>query len=205
MLWNSGLEIDGYDLRSLHMVALRDGVVGTARLILDGPFSPLQEEQARWCASIVRDAGPAIRERVERGVGAPLPVFATDAPRPHWERLVSPVAELSRVVVDPQLRGNGISKALIATAIEEVARLGCAVVLVECIPVHEAIYSRYGFRRINWDTGCRGGDLDQSSIGMYRNLSEAMQRLDPFGNPASEWVSKADLNSKWEGANSNTR
>jgi hypothetical protein len=46
------------------------------------------------------------------------------------------------------------------------------VVLLECIPTHAGMYSRYGFRRMEGDPHSRPTDLDQYAVAMWLRLDE---------------------------------
>jgi ribosomal protein S18 acetylase RimI-like enzyme len=57
-------------------------------------------------------------------------------------------AWITRVAVDPALRGAGIGRTLMADSVAQLRADGAATVLLECQPHREAFYAACGFRRI---------------------------------------------------------
>jgi GNAT superfamily N-acetyltransferase len=57
-------------------------------------------------------------------------------------------AWISRVAVEPQLRGTGIGGRLLDAALDRLAADGRGPVLLECLPVRVPYYASRGFRRI---------------------------------------------------------
>lgn len=57
-------------------------------------------------------------------------------------------AWVSRVAVEPQLRGTGIGGRLLDAALARLAADGEGPVLLECLPLREGYYASRGFRRV---------------------------------------------------------
>jgi len=76
--------------------------------------------------------------------------------------------ELSRVIVDLEYRGNGISRRLVDLAVQTAARAGVNRLFLECLPSHEQIYERHGFRKLD---GIKGTVIDvrRTMIAMELN------------------------------------
>jgi len=187
----SGIELDTFDERSIHFAAKRgNDVIGTVRLVLELPAktSPgmgasglsqrglmtLQDHDT-WCRKIAQTAGPAIRRRLAAPSFMPLPILESSEFDSRWSRVLratSPGAELSRLVVKLEYRGLHISVDLIRAVLAKSVEMQRRVLLLECIPVHEGMYSRYGFRRMDGDPHTRPTDLDQYAVAMWFRLDE---------------------------------
>jgi GNAT superfamily N-acetyltransferase len=198
----SGVELDGYDGRSIHFSAIRGSeVVGTVRVVLELPpnlagakdeldpppglsqmrrtgeaggisFRALKTlyDHAQWCRQIARGAGLAIRRRFDSVCFMPLPILESTEFDRRWADVLketSPGAELSRLVVKPEFRGLGISRDLVRAVLAKSIEMKRRVVLLECIPTHEEMYKKYGFRRMAGDPHSRPTDLDQYAIAMW--------------------------------------
>lgn len=180
----SGLELDAYDGGALHLVAV-DGatVLGGARLIPTiGPHPHpdacrtllgWRDRHRDGVRRVLPLVGRAMRSRIERPTFLGLPMLqATDFARGWREVLarISPASELSRVIVDPAHRGRGISRLVVREAITAARRLRQRALVLECIPSHESMYARYGFRRFDSRLHSRDADLDQRAVAMYLPL-----------------------------------
>jgi predicted GNAT family acetyltransferase len=56
--------------------------------------------------------------------------------------------ELSRVIVEESHRGVGLSRVLVQYALLVAEELKVDWLFLECVPVHEALYERFGFRKL---------------------------------------------------------
>jgi predicted GNAT family N-acyltransferase len=172
-----GLEIDGYDVHSIHLAAVvGEEVVGTVRLILGG-VEVSDSKQPAWTRALARRCGPSIRQRVESPAPWGLPVMASPAFRRVWSRLSTgpkPPVELSRLIVAPEWRGLGVSSLLIGGVVAEAKRLGPRPVVLECIPAQRRLYYAHGFRlmnhRLSGGPRLRPVDLDVPAIGLWLPL-----------------------------------
>jgi predicted GNAT family N-acyltransferase len=196
MMDPSGIELDGYDERSIHFAATRGGeVVGTVRLVLELPAGRLpepdtdfafralltQRHHADWCRQIVQDAGPAIRGRLANPPFMPLPILESSEFNKRWSqtlRETPPGGELSRLVVKPEYRGLHLSADLVRAVFAKAYEMGRQVVLLECIPSHEDMYYKYGFRRMKGDPHSRPTDLDQYAVAMWLRFDESRNAAD---------------------------
>jgi predicted GNAT family N-acyltransferase len=150
----SGMEIDWFDTRSLHIGAFAQGpgyekLIGTTRLITT---EPLNGEQAQMTRDLAR-RDPVLDYLVNGGaVQALLPVLQSQ------EHLIAHLqmamededelllGEVSRVVVHVDYRGAGLSRELTKFAIAEAERAGVFELFLECLPIHEKVYRQVGFQ-----------------------------------------------------------
>jgi len=77
-------------------------------------------------------------------------------------RLHQRCGEISRVIVEREFRGSGISRALMVEALHRSAERGVHRLFLECLKVHEGLYGEYGFRPIS---GAEGPVID-----VYRTM-----------------------------------
>lgn len=188
----SGLEIDAWDARAIHLVAV-DGnaVLGTARLIVELPYDlrpvrglsvPVLDVHRRhgiWARTLVRYAASAVRESASRCQFWYLPILQSTDFSDRWSptlAAISPAAEVSRVVVDPSFRGRGISRLLVEMALKAARGLRRRAVVLECIPAHQQMYEKYGFRRIR-GVHSRDADLDQLAVAMCCGLDSMPEAM----------------------------
>ena len=147
----SGLEIDWFDTRSVHVGAFaaaqgHEELVGTARLITTEPLRP---DQAEMTLALAR-TDPILDDRIRCGaVQALLPVFQSQGELvSHLDKAVEDnllIGEVSRVIVAPEYRGAGISRQLTDFVVELAKRYGVFELFLECLPIHEALYRGAGF------------------------------------------------------------
>lgn len=86
---------------------------------------------------------------------------------------VGEVAELNRIIVAPQSRGQGRAAALLTVGIAAVTELGCTELLLEVRHDNEAalrLYRGHGFAEIARRTGYYGRGVD--AVIMRRALTE---------------------------------
>jgi predicted GNAT family N-acyltransferase len=185
----SGLEMDCYDVGSVHFAAMRGGeVVGTARLVTQLPAEPSNSEgfsidairtcmsHRTWADQIAEEAGGAVRDRVNCPCFMQLPILQSADFSDRWPemlKLTSSAAELSRVVVAPSCRGLGVSKTLVEIVESKACQLGIPIILLECIPAHSEMYGAYGFKRLGGEPHVRSSDLDQYAVGMWFRFDAA--------------------------------
>lgn len=185
---SSDVEIDEFDDRAVHLAAEHSGeVVGTARLILDLPgevdgairrmltIDSVRRAHATWCRAIGRRTREGNRDRGRGSPFMPLPILRSTDFRSRWAEALQTLsggAELSRVIVAPSHRGRGVSRLLIQAAIDVARSTRCRLLLLECIPVHEPMYEKYGFCRLPGSFHCRDQHLDQYAVAMALPLRE---------------------------------
>lgn len=185
----SGIELDGYDERSIHFAAMRGSeVIGTVRLVLELPPTSsgglsgrsirslkTQADHSQWCREIAAKAGPAIRNRFYSPYFMPLPILESTEFDRRWSRVLEeayPVAELSRMAVKSEYRGFHISPDLVRVVIAKAFEVQRRVILLECIPKHVEMYAKYGFRQMQGDPHSRPTDLDQYAVAMWLRLDK---------------------------------
>ncbi len=193
----SSIEMDAYDLTSIHFLALdranQDRVVGAMRLIVPG--SGMLTMSARhytidnyedWSREIAKDNVDLQWWRtIKKGMPTALPVlnafkyFQVSDEEMEVDGMIMPrnVCELSRVVVAPEYRGMGVSRLLVNHAISVAKELGRQYLWIECAPHHIKMYQKYGFvvkhhqNQIFYERAQR---LDTWAVAMYLDL-EATQ------------------------------
>lgn len=173
----SQMEINWCDRIALHIGAYqskggREQLVGTARVVIVASPDPQRRPGIlgtydRLVTALARQ-DPALQHALDRVLPLQLPIF-------HSQRLTGNLCEalrsenvcgeLSRVIVDEEHRGAGLSGRLVEFALDEAFRVGVNRVFLECLDIHELLYQRHGFRRI--DTLQRPViGINQTMIGM---------------------------------------
>jgi len=152
------MEVDAYDKCALPIVAKEwsfpfSRIVGTARLILNEEFY----YQLVKAKSIVPGLPERVKARLDQPLSSeinrplpfPLPIFASQplSPAAYYRKHLR-YAELSRVIVDEEHRGQGLADQLINFALEEARKLSTDQLFLECIPAHQSLYGKHGFQII---------------------------------------------------------
>jgi GNAT superfamily N-acetyltransferase len=141
------------------------------------------EWHPRWVQELA-EQDPVFRRRLERVAPSALPMFLCfgfkEEFRTRWK--TRDCAELSRLVVRPDRRGQSISVPLVRAVCTAALALGRRQLLLDCIPSHRGVYRRYGFQDLDWDLS-RDQHLDQTAAGMHMDLSEGFR--------ANPWVAGA--------------
>lgn len=184
------LDFDGYDTRSKHFCVIDKNagntVVGTARLVspstLPQPNENDPTDYEAWCKQFAnRERSRVYRDLLRMRSPASLPIVASfnhfyglDAHQ-RYQELAYPQfsCEVSRVVVNPDYRGLGILRMLMAEAIRVASANRKRFLLLECAPFHQAMYEKLGFQAIK-DNGVnhyrRAQRLDSWAVAMFLNL-----------------------------------
>jgi predicted GNAT family N-acyltransferase len=176
----SRLEVNEADLHAIHLGAFyRQGacekLVGTARVVTnnkaDGALYDL--------FSAMIDKDPVAKQRLNTPYSLGLPIFQSYR---GMNDIIFEVftgdeicGELSRVIVAPDFRGNGISQDIIDEALDKSIHAGAQRLFLECLPVHEALYEKHGFKRI---PGVEGPvvDVGRTMIAMQMGMDAIQQR-----------------------------
>ncbi len=201
----SGLEIDLFDLASIHLAAvdkLTGDVVGTLRLVLQhvgrhtpgsiiGCASNVLARQQDWCREIAQSVTEEVfRHALNRALVLPLPILENSDFGERWPEFLDANrtkygGEVSRVVVAPRYRGMGVSRLLMRAGIAIAFDMGKTCLLLECIPAHVKMYQKYGFEPLAGHH-CRTQGLDQIAVGMRLDLEDS-----PFNTAVS--LAKRDI------------
>lgn len=200
------IELDQFDSKSIQFAAVAKSsgdVVGTMRLVLqDVPqFAPgalverpvdLVAEHADWCGEIAEASGLRLSELLRRPPFLPLPILNNSDFGERWPNFLQENhmkfgGEISRVVVAPRYQGMGVSRVLLRAGIAVACDLQRQFLLLECIPVHEAMYVKHGFERLPGHH-CRAQGLDQVAVGMRLDL-----RDHPFNSAAKQAQADAQV------------
>lgn len=86
------------------------------------------------------------------------------------EKRLEPMAEVSRVVVHPDLRNQRLGEVVVDSLVSEAYKLGCKILFLACVPLHERFYARCGFRTIERMTCNAFDDENVAAIAMDRQL-----------------------------------
>lgn len=192
------LDIDQYDARCIHFIAKEyvkgvptGRIAGSVRLVLPAQpgflrTDPLVDPRTvyfrhkRWAEDLVADVGhPAIRGRFETRHFYPLPImnsFDFRTRRSGILKRIGSYCELSRLVVPGPFRGAGVSNLLVRATILAAYLLKMKTVLLECIPQHERMYRKHGFKTME-GSHTRVADLDQQAIGMYLHVDDSLNNV----------------------------
>lgn len=187
------IELDSYDPAAIHfMVSERDAaakLVASMRIIMPGwqrlprTAAFLQAcDYGAWCEAFANEeVSPVFRRMLNKPPNNALPLLAcfnyfhSLTAQPLFRDMILPQnsCELSRVVVHPDSRGQGILKLLMEHAIAVAKRMGRRFLLLECAPFHAEMYAKFGFVIIE-DEGrryySRAQRLDTWAVAMYLDL-----------------------------------
>jgi GNAT superfamily N-acetyltransferase len=169
----SGLEANEADTHAIHLGAflkdeVREALIGTARIVTNVEVDESIREMLRAMAGEDRK----LKKRLDTPYDLTLPVFQSHR---RMTGIMTEIlkkdqvcGELSRVIVDLEYRGNGISRRLVDLAVQTAARAGVNRLFLECLPSHEQIYERHGFRKLD---GIKGTVIDvrRTMIAMELN------------------------------------
>jgi predicted GNAT family N-acyltransferase len=153
----SGMEINAADTHALHIGAFANEgtekrIIGTARVV---SMEALDNRCEEWARSLAR-ADAVLKTKVDRFNQLRLPIFESMVMNDTMANVLTKMqncGELSRVIVAEEYRGQGISELLVWFAILQAANHGVSQLLLECLPIHERLYRKFGFVRIQGVTG----------------------------------------------------
>ena len=196
----SQMEIDWCDTISLHFGAYagigdpENFLIGTARVVISSSSSnkrqALLDSYRQWVTALVNQ-DPVLQQSLRRGVlPLELPIFQSQKLSFIFRealRREEVCGELSRVIVAEDYRGIGLSKLLVEFALCEAAKVGVNRMFLECLLLHEKLYERFGFKRID---GARGTviSVNQTMIGM-----ELSRPLGIFARAERDLISTATV------------
>jgi GNAT superfamily N-acetyltransferase len=163
----SQMEIGWCDTIALHIGGYKkvkqgqEILVGTARVVVGtvaepSKRPPLLASYERWVRALA-SSDPVLRQELLRGVlPFQLPIFQSmklhDVLR-EATKSGEVCGELSRVIVTEDYRGVGLSRRLVESALEEAAKVGVGRVFLECLDIHEKMYNKLGFKRVEGVSG----------------------------------------------------
>ncbi|MBC8873407.1 MAG: GNAT family N-acetyltransferase [Planctomycetes bacterium] len=169
----SRMEIDWCDTTALHigafeLVGAQKKLIGCARVMstgsLEGACSPNVTALANTDATLSRkmETDPMIMR---------LPIFQSMRSPYVNDLFVETITadkkcgELSRVIVVDKYRGYGLANLLVKFAILRANGRDVERLLLECLQVHERLYNKFGFKKIEGEGG-RVIGVEQSMIAM---------------------------------------
>jgi predicted GNAT family N-acyltransferase len=141
------LEIDEYDRYAVPFGAFdeRGRLVGTLRLVTDR----LQVRHARMLERVLagqRDSGLAALSSRRRRYAMPSIVSEEIGARlAAANRPGRSLHELSRTIVTPDMRGSGVSRALMEFGLAQASMQSHVMLVGGCLPVHVPMYAKYGY------------------------------------------------------------
>jgi predicted GNAT family N-acyltransferase len=163
----SQMEINWCDKIALHIGAYEqirepsESLVGTARVVVgttaDARKRPgLLASYDEWVTTLAsRD--PVLQQSLIKGVlPLQLPIFQSQKMFNIFLEVLrhdEVCGELSRVIVREDYRGTGLSSRLVEFALAEAAKVGVNRMFLECLEIHESMYERLGFKRIQGTSG----------------------------------------------------
>ncbi len=149
----SRLEMNEADVRAMHIGAFyrsgaREALVGCARVVTtEAPNLALQK-----MFESIAGADPVVRSRLNAPYPLLLPVFqshkATNSLIYSSLSTNQRCGEISRVIVDRDFRGRGISHRLIEEALRISTNRGIDRLFLECLKGHERLYETHGFKAL---------------------------------------------------------
>jgi N-acetylglutamate synthase-like GNAT family acetyltransferase len=150
----AGLEFDWYDQFSVPVGAFVEAgggpprMVGTTRLITTREYCPQHTSDTRKLAE--GDTTGVLRRRFEETPAFEMPFLQSHPDNGIVGELQrnfpDAYCEVSRVIVDGDWRGQGISKVLVRYAMSVARWLGVRRAFLECLPTHRPLYEQFGFR-----------------------------------------------------------
>ena len=195
----SQLDLDAFDSNAIHLLA-RDAVsgeiVGCARLIVPDAMLSSDQRQAMnypadvgtWCKSVAdAEDDRVFRDIFKRGTGGnPLPAASMGAYEALRETLklshpglrAEDCCELSRLIVAPKARGQGLSRRLTEAAVQiAMAWLPRTIMIIECREHHRRLYEHFGFQLTGDARAESAGLLRTQAIAMWCDLKKANGQL----------------------------
>jgi len=163
----SQMEINWCDTIALHIGAYerigeqRDLLVGTARVVVgttaDACNRPALLASYDQAVTTLASHDPVLQRALIKGVlPFQLPIFQSQKLAQiflHALKGNEICGELSRVIVTEDYRGAGLSSRLVEFALAEAAKIGVNRMFLECLDIHESLYGRLGFKRIEGISG----------------------------------------------------
>jgi predicted GNAT family N-acyltransferase len=168
----SRMEINRCDKYAIHIgaferVGTREKLIGTARVMHTGS---LESPCSRYVTALA-DQDPVLKLKMQEAMTMRLPVFQSMRSA-RMNQLFSDTltaekecGELSRVIVAQRYRGMGLANLLVKFAVFQANRHNVDPLLLECLPIHERFYNRFGFQKIEGEEG-RVIGVEQSMIAM---------------------------------------
>ena len=147
-------DLDPFDWSSFHLVAKNesDDLVGTVRVIRSStrssPLTPKTQNEllqiGEWCDAIRHDLELSITP------SASLPIFDTLSDNAlAMSRLNADApSELSRIIVAPNRRGQGVARMLCEAAYQKAQEIGSDVLYLQCLPDHAEFFNRLGYAHV---------------------------------------------------------
>jgi GNAT superfamily N-acetyltransferase len=175
----SQMELNWCDKNSLHIGAYafleeqRPSLVGTARVVVATVADvhkrpPLLASYDRL-VTILASQDPTLQQALRKGVlPLQLPIFHSQKLFRFFHEAVvhkEICGELSRVIVSDDFRGTWLSGRLVEFALNEAEKVGVNRIFLECLEIHQNMYERLGFKRIE-GASARVISVNQTMIGM---------------------------------------
>ena len=150
----SHLEMNEADTHAIHIgafyrVGFREMLIGCARVVMNTP----EDKDLREMCERLAGADPIIARRLDRADPLNLPIFQTHSGMnkimPQIYRNNVTCGELSRLVVDRNYRGSGLSRLLVQEGMNQASSLSVSRMFLECLEIHETMYQKLGFVKLD--------------------------------------------------------
>jgi predicted GNAT family N-acyltransferase len=175
----SRMDIDASDATALHFGAFYrskgyETLVGTFRIVLTDQSTSAFADWTR----VLLDSDPQLRSLVQDELSIftlRLPIFHSQQLDEQLQRSIEGnllCAELSRVIVAHDYRGLGLSRLLVEQAKQEALQQRVHTFYLECLRIHEPMYSKHGFKTIQGKRG-RVQGVNRTMIPMELEFAAA--------------------------------
>jgi GNAT superfamily N-acetyltransferase len=183
---DSAMEIDAGDTHALPIGAFategaREKLVGTARMV---SLEPMDNRYDSWTRSLA-ETDPVLKRQIYSFDQLRLPIFQSQKLSDTLVDVLTKdlnCGELSRVIVSEDYRGRGISELLVWFAVLQAAQKNVSRLFLECLPIHEPLYEKFGFQRM---AGVAGRVIGVGKTMIAMELShltvEELQQKVPVG------------------------
>jgi N-acetylglutamate synthase-like GNAT family acetyltransferase len=175
----SQMEINWCDKTALHIGAYervteqRDSLIGTARVVV-GTSADVRRECSllasydEWVTKLASQ-DPVLQRSLDVGVlPFQLPIFQSQKLFKIFREALRQnevCGELSRVIVTEKYRGAGVARCLVEFALLAAEKAGVNRMFLECLDIHQSLYKKLGFERIQEVPGIVIG-VNQTMIAM---------------------------------------
>lgn len=166
---SSRLEINEADTHSIHLAAFRrtggqELLIGTTRVVTNEQPNHLVRDALLRLTNGDLTAKARLHDVYPLG----LPIFQSHKGMDsiirdiYFQRPLQRCGEVSRVIVHPDFRGNGIAHRLMKEAILRSRQRGTQRLFLECLKIHEHLYNEHGFVRLP--------DIEGPVVDVYRTM-----------------------------------
>jgi predicted GNAT family N-acyltransferase len=177
----SQLEINEADTHAIHVGAFttvnqQEKLVGTGRVVINGE----ENEALRAMFEVMAARDPVVLDRLATPYTLGLPIFQSHyGMNPILREVLEgdlKCGELSRVIVDYEFRGAGLSRLIVQKAIDLALAQGTKRLFLECLDIHVPLYEKLQFRRLEGICG-EVVDVGRTMVAMELTRHTCEQRV----------------------------